>query len=114
MLPIGVKLELYNIIRDWARECDATISFKVNSTKKQINLVTDKPGVLIGGKGKTIDKYTYALRQWPEYRDYSFTIEEIAMMITPESPKITEKEYLKDLDDYFKSRFEIWEEGMII
>ena len=103
MLPFSIDLDLYNILRDWSIQCKSSISVKVKD--KNIELYTDKPGQMIGLRGSVIDKYEYALHQCRRWKDYKFTIYEITMNITPDSPEITQEEYDKDWEEHIKFRF---------
>lgn len=108
MLPIGVNLELYNLIKEWVTKCNAHIAIKTN-TKNEINIYTDKPGQMIGLHGTLVDEYQRRLNSISRYKEHKFTISGIDMVITPESPEITQEEYEKDLDEYFEARFSMWE-----
>lgn len=103
MLPFSVDLELYNILRDWSIQCNASIA--VNIRNKTIEIYTDKPGQMIGPRGSLISKYKYALRQHRAWKDYNLAIHETDIFITPNSPKITQEEYDKDWEEHIKFRF---------
>lgn len=109
MLPISVDLEMYNLIKEWVTKCNAHIAIGVDSIEKKINIYTDKPGQMVGPHGALVDEYQRRLISVPGYKKYKFIINEIAMIITPESPEITQEEYEKDLNKYFEYRFSIWE-----
>lgn len=102
MLPFGIDLDLYNVVRDWCIQCNAIVSIKVKD--KTIEIYTDKPGQMIGPKGSLISKYEYALRQYRRWKDYNFAIYEITMTITPDSPEISQEEYDKEWEEYVKFR----------
>lgn len=109
MLPIGINLELYNLIKEWATKCNAQVAVNIN-TKNEISIYTDKPGQMIGPHGTLVDEYQRRLNSIPRYKEHKFTISGIDMVITPESPEITQEEYEKELDEYFEARFSMWEE----
>lgn len=108
MLPLGINLELYNLIKEWATKCNAHVGINI-STKNEINIYTDKPGQMIGPHGTLADEYQRRLISVPGYKEYKFIINEIDMVITPESPEITQEEYEKDLNEYFEYRSSMWE-----
>ena len=108
MLPFGIDLDLYNVVRDWCIQCNAIVSIKVKD--KTIEIYTDKPGQMIGLKGSLISKYEYALRQYRRWKDYNFAIYEITMTITPDSPKISQEEYDKEWEEHIKFRFSGYDE----
>lgn len=108
MLPLGINLELYNIIKEWATKCNAHVAIKIN-VKNEINIYTDKPGQMIGPHGALVDEYQRRLNSISRYKEYKFIINPIDMVITPESPEITQEEYEKALDEYFEARFSMWE-----
>ena len=103
MLPFGIDLDLYNVVRDWCIQCNAIVSIKVKDNT--IEIYTDKPGQMIGPKGSLISKYEYALRQHWRWKDYKFVIYEITMAITPDSPEISQEEYDKEWEEHIKFRF---------
>ena len=107
MLPIGISLEQYNILREWCVECNATISVKVDNINREISIYTDKPGHMIGCRGKTIQRYQKKLNDANPYENhhYKVLIFETTMNISPNSPFISEKEYLDDFNDYMEDRF---------
>ena len=107
MLPLGINLELYNLIKEWATKCNAHVA--INTKEKKINIYTDKPGRMIGPHGTLADEYQRRLNSISRYKEHKFTINEIAMVITPKSPEITQEEYERELDEYFESRFSMWE-----
>ena len=97
-MPFGeMDLDLYNIIRDWAIECDTELSINIKSSEHKIHIYTTRPGILIGLRGTLINKYLYALHQHPRWKEYDFIINKITMVITPYSPHITQKQYEKSL-----------------
>ena len=97
-LPFGeMDLDLYNIIRDWAIECDTELSVNVKSSEHKIHIYTTRPGILIGPRGTLVNKYLYALHQHPRWKEYDFTINKVTMVITPYSPYITQEQYEKSL-----------------
>lgn len=108
MLPLGINLELYNLIKEWVTKCNAQVAIKTN-TKNEINIYTDKPGQMIGPHGTLVDEYQRRLNSISRYKKYKFVINGIDMVITPESPEITQEEYEKALDEYFEARFNMWE-----
>lgn len=108
MLPLGVNLELYNIIKEWATKCNAHIAINTN-TEKEIKIYTNKPGQMIGPHGTLVDEYQKRLNSISRYKKHKFVINPIDMVITPESPEITQEEYKKSLDEYFEARFSMWE-----
>lgn len=103
MLPFSIDLDLYNILRDWSIQCKSSISVKIKDNN--IELYTDKPGQMIGLRGSLIYKYEYALHQCRRWKDYKFTIHEITMNITPDSPEISQEEYDKDWEEQMNFRF---------
>lgn len=107
MLPFGISLEQYNILREWCIECNVTISVKVDNIKRTISIYTDNPGYMIGCAGKTINKYQKKLNDANphEKRHYKVLIFETTMNISPQSPFISEKEFLEDFNDYMEYRF---------
>ena len=102
MLPVSIDLELYNILRDWSIQCNASISIKVKD--KTIEIHTDKPGQMIGLRGSLVSKYEYALHQHRRWKDYNFAIYEATMIITPDSPEISQEEYDKEWEEHIKFR----------
>lgn len=103
MLPFSIDLDLYNILRDWSIQCNASIAIKIKD--ETIEIYTDKPGQMIGPRGSLISKYKYALHQHRRWRDYKFAIYEITMIITPYSPEISQEEYDKDWEEHMNFRF---------
>ena len=74
-MPFGeMDLDLYNIIRDWAIECDTELSINIKSSEHKIHIYTTRPGILIGLRGTLINKYLYALHQHPRWKEYDFII----------------------------------------
>lgn len=110
MLPISVGLEVYNIIKEWVTKCNAHVAIDVNNVKNEISIYTDKPGQMIGPQGKLVDEYQKRLNSLPHYQKHKFLIYEITMVITPESPEITQEEYDKELNEYWKCRFAMWDD----
>lgn len=107
MLPLGVNLELYNLIKEWATKCNAHVA--IINTEKEIKIYTNKPGQMIGPHGTLVDEYQRRLNSISRYKKHKFIINPIDMVITPESPEITQEEYEKSLDEYFEARFSMWE-----
>lgn len=108
MLPINMELETYNLIKEWVTKCNAHVAIKVDSSKHVIKLYTDKPGTMIGLQGKTIDEYTERLNKIRFKEKYKFSIHQIDMVITPESPEITQEQYDKDVEAYMEYKFGSW------
>ena len=109
MLPISVDLEVYNLIKEWVTKCSAHVAIDVNNVKDEIKIYTDKPSQMIGPQGKLIDEYQKRLNSILHYQKHKLLIYEITMVITPESPEITQEEYDKELDEYWKCRFSMWD-----
>ena len=103
MLPFSVDLDLYNVLRDWSIQCNASIAVKIKD--KIIEIYTDKPGQMIGPRGSLISKYEYALRQHRAWKDYKFAIYEVGIFITPDSSEISQEEYDKEWEEHIKFRF---------
>ena len=103
MLPFGIDLDLYNVVRDWCIQCNAIVSIKIKD--KTIEIYTDKPGQMIGLRGSLVSKYEYALHQHKRWKDYNFAIYEATMIITPDSPEISQEEYDKEWEEHIKFRF---------
>lgn len=108
MLPINMDLETYNLIKEWVTKCNAHVAIDIDSSNHAIKIYTDKPGQMIGPQGKLIDEYTKMLNKIRFKEKYKFLIYEIDIVITPESPEITQEQYDGDVKAYMEYKFGSW------
>lgn len=95
---IPVELTLYNILRDWSIECNASMSIDIHEENKCIDIYSDRPGALVGYRGSIIDKYRERMKKECVLReDWNFKIRSSKMIITPKSKKISRRAYDREL-----------------
>ena len=105
MLPLGIDYELYNILLEYRQEVsEFTDVFCIKKDAKNVTIITDRPGFLIGKGGETIQKYQDKIKQTKYNNKLKLQIEECTMFINVFDKPISEKEYYEDLNDYFMSR----------
>ena len=56
--------KIQEIIRQWKQECGITHTILFRYSHNVLKICTDKPGVMIGFRGSTVDKYTEIFKSY--------------------------------------------------
>lgn len=51
------KCSIEKIIQDWCNECNCTVMTVLHYDLYTVDIITNRPGIMIGYKGETITKY---------------------------------------------------------
>ena len=100
-----MNFDLHNVLVDYMIETNAQCSFKLRNVEHGqyvIELYSNKPGILVGKAGVTIDKYTRLLKKKDKYFK-GFEVNEIDGFISPSTSKISKDDWMKAVDDYYMS-----------
>ena len=52
------------LIQDWCNECSTVCMTKTDYDKKIITIITNHPGIMIGYKGKLVNKYREKFKEY--------------------------------------------------
>lgn len=75
------KESLEKILKDWSNETSISFGYKYNWEMKELVIYTTCPGILIGFKGETIEKYRERLNKYFFEKEIKIRFEEIDGMI---------------------------------
>ena len=56
--------KIQEIIRQWKQECGITHMILFRYSHNVLKICTDKPGVMVGFRGSTVDKYTEIFKSY--------------------------------------------------
>ena len=56
--------KIQEIIRQWKQECGITHMILFRYSHNVLKICTDKPGVMLGFRGSTVDKYTEIFKSY--------------------------------------------------
>ena len=59
--------KIQKIIRQWKQECGITHTILFRYNGNVLKICTDKPGIMIGLHGITVDKYTEIFKSYDKY-----------------------------------------------
>ena len=96
--------KVHNALLNWLRSHRVkAFAVKFDSDKKEIQVYTNKPGILIGKQGSSIEKVRKEINQCRWYEDYKIVIIEVDIIISSDEFEISDEEYSKTLQKYFES-----------
>lgn len=96
--------KVYNALLNWLRSHRVkAFAVKFDGDKKEIQVYTNKPGILIGKQGASIEKVQKEINQCRWYEDYKIVIIEIDTIISSDEFEISDEEYDRACQNYLRS-----------
>ena len=59
-----VMYPIEKLIQDWCNKCNVVCMTRLNYKDKIINIITNRPGIMIGYKGNLINKYREKIKEY--------------------------------------------------
>ena len=96
--------KVHNALLNWLRSHRVkAFAVKFDGDKKEIQVYTNQPGILIGKQGASVEKVQKEINQCRWYEDYKIVIIEIDTIISSDEFEISDEEYDRAYQNYLRS-----------
>lgn len=96
--------KIHNVLLKWLRSRHVkAFAIKLNDENKEIQVYTDKPGILIGKQGVYIENTQKEINQCHWYEDYKIVVIKVDTIISSDEFEISDEEYDRAWGDCIRS-----------